>query len=89
MQSIGWKEFLNIVDQSSAGMEDIAITSKSQLPISCDGIIYRGEYSVPLMIYSVNGKCQYSGNVSPGQSIALSQGMYIVTIDGKSIKIKI
>lgn len=89
MQSDGWKEFLNIVDQSSAGVEDIATDSKSLLSVSCDGIFFQGESSVPLLICGIDGKCQYSGNVSPGQSIALSKGIYIVTLDGKTIKVKI
>lgn len=85
----GWKEFLNILDETSVGIDAIARSNNFSISVCFDGIIFQGEHSASVSIYGVDGKCQYSGNVSSGQSIALSQGMYIVTIDGKSIKIKI
>lgn len=57
--------------------------------VSFDGIIYAGAYDTTIVVCGIDGKCQYSGTVSSGQSIALSKGIYIVTVDGKSIKVKI
>lgn len=85
----GWKEFINIVDETSAGIDPITIANNCPLSISLDGIIYDGEHDISILICGIDGKCQYSGNVSPGQSITLSKGIYIVTLDSKSMKVKI
>lgn len=89
MQSDGWKEFLNILDESSAGFNDITIADIHFISVSYDGIIYQGEHSTSLIIYGIDGICQYSGNVSPGQHITLPKGIYIVKLDNRSIKVKI
>lgn len=85
----GWKEFINILDESSAGIEPIIISNNCPVSVTIDGIIYEGDYDGSILICGIDGKCQYSGIVSSGQTIALSKGIYIVTLDGKSIKIKI
>ena len=85
----GWKEFLNILDETSAGVEPITISNNCPVSVSIYGIIYEGDCDVPILICGIDGKCQYSGNISSGQFIALSKGIYIVTIDGQSMKIKI
>lgn len=89
MQSIGWKEFLNIVEESSAEIDPIIISNNWPVSVSTDGIIYEGENGASILICGIDGKCQYSGIVSSGQSIVLSKGIYIVTLNGKSIKVKI
>lgn len=85
----GWKEFINILVDTSVGTEPITISNNCPLSVSFNGIKYYGEHDTSILIYRIDGKCQYSGNVSSGQSIALSKGIYIVTINGKSIKVKI
>lgn len=85
----GWKEFLVILDETSAGIEPITISNNCPVSVSKDGILYEGDYDVFILICGIDGKCQYSGIVSSGQTIALSKGIYIVTLDGKSIKVKI
>lgn len=85
----GWKEFINILDESSAGIEPITISNIPQISIFSDGIIYEGEHDTSILICGIDGNCLYSGIVSSGQSVALSKGIYIILLDGKSIKIKI
>lgn len=85
----GWKEFLNIVDETSAGIDPITIANNCPLSVSIDGIAYEGDNDAYILIYGIDGKGQYSGIVSSGQSIAMPKGIYIVTLDGKSIKVKI
>lgn len=85
----GWKEFINIVDETSTGIDPITIANNCPLSVSIDGIVYEGDNDAYILIYGIDGKCQYSGNVSPGQSITLSKGVYIVTLDSKSMKVKI
>lgn len=90
MQSIGWKDFLNIVEESNVevGIAPI-ISDKWPVSVSHDGIIYEGENGASIVICGIDGKCHYSGNFSSGQFIALSKGIYILTLNGKSIKVKI
>lgn len=85
----GWKEFINILDESSAGIEPITISNIPQISIFSDGIIYEGEHDTSILICGIDGNCLYSGIVSSGQSVALSKGIYIILLDGKSIKVKI
>ena len=85
----GWKEFINILDETSAGIEPITIPTNCPISVTIDGIIYEGDYVASILICGIDGKCQYSGTVSPGQSITLSKGIYIVTFDSKSMKVKI
>ena len=85
----GWKEFINILDETSSGIEPITIPTNCPISVTIDGIIYEGDYDASILIYGIDGKSQYSGIVSSGQSIAMSKGIYIVTIEGKSIKVKI
>lgn len=85
----GWKEFNNILDETSTGINDIAISNNCSILISLDGIIIEGDPSTPILICGIDGKCHYSGKISPKQLISLSKGIYIVTLDGQSIKIKI
>lgn len=85
----GWKEFLNIVDETSAGTDPITIANNCPLSVSIDGIVYEGDNDAYILIYGIDGKGQYSGIVSSGQYIAMPKGIYIVTLDGKSIKVKI
>ena len=85
----GWKEFLNIVDETSAGIDPITIANNCPLSVSIDGMVYEGDNDAYILIYGIDGKGQYSGIVSSGQSIAMPKGIYIVTLNGKSIKVKI
>ncbi len=86
-----WKNFWNITSKSEyeAGIDVLVSPNHNYISVSIDGITFQGEDSAIIIICGIDGKCQYSGNVLPGQSIALSKGIYIVTLDGKSIKVKI
>lgn len=85
----GWKEFLKILDETSAGVDSITVSNNCTVLVSFDGIIYAGAYDTTIIVCGIDGKCHYSGKVSPGQLIALSKGIYVVTQNGRSIKIKI
>lgn len=86
----GWKEFINILDDSSAGFEDIyENNSHYNLTVNADGFTYKGDSIEHICVYGIDGKQLYSAIVSPQQSITLSKGLYVVRIKDKSIKIKI
>ena len=84
----GWKEFKYIIEDTS-GVESIVAGDNLSIEVYYDGIIYNGDNSVSILIYGIDGKCHYAGTISSGQFIALSKGIYIVTLDDKSIKVKI
>lgn len=85
----GWKEFNNILDETSAVIDDIEISNNCSILVSFGGITFEGDHTTTMLICGIDGKCHYSGKVSPGQLIALSKGLYIVTQNGQSIKVKI
>lgn len=90
MQTKGWKEFLNIVDETSAGIDEIrANDSDDSLVVNEEGIIYIGESVEDIYVYGIDGRLIHSAVVIPNQSIALPNGMYVVRIKNKSFKVKI
>lgn len=86
-----WRNFWNLTSKSDyeAGIDVLVNKSEHSISISCNGIIFQGESSMPILIYGIDGKCHYSGKVFPGQSITLPKGIYIVTFDGQTKKIMI
>lgn len=90
----GWKEFLDIIGNSSSGIEsgieDVYNNKKeSIISTNSEGLIYTGESKEYIYIYGIDGKLLYSGDVEPNQSISLANGFYILRIKNDSIKIKI
>jgi len=86
----GWKEFRTILDESSAGVDDIDIRdSHTCLSITSDGIKYVGDTTEQIYICGIDGQITYSGYINPQQSVELSKGVYVVKIAGKVIKIRL
>lgn len=86
-----WKNFWNLTSKNEyeASVDAIESDRNRSISVFSNGIIFEGEHSGSIRIHSMDGKCQYLGSVSPGQSIILSKGIYIVRLNGKSIKVKI
>lgn len=86
----GWKEFLNILDETSAGVDEIRIDDiADDFMVTKDGIIYMGESIENVSVYSIDGRLIHSTTVNPIQSIALSKGFYVVRFKNRSFKVKI
>lgn len=89
-QSAGWKNFLNIIDETSASIETISANDSDDcLIVNEEGILYIGESLENVYVYDINGSLIHSTGVNPNQSIALPNGMYVVRIKNKSFKVKI
>lgn len=84
----GWKEFLNILDETNAGINDVYNNDTcSNISIGREGLTYTGESKEHIYIYGFDGKLYYSGDIEPNQSIHLANGLYIIRIKNDSIKI--
>lgn len=86
----GWKEFMNIVAETSAGIDEINANKRNEyISVIGEGIIYIGDSVENVYVYGIDGRLILSTVVSPNQSIALSNGLYIIKIKNKSFKVKI
>ncbi len=86
----GWKEFLNILDETSAGVSEISVNDNDDcLTVNKEGIIYTGESIENVYVYSIDGRLLHSTVVTPNQSIDLPNGMYVVRIKNNSFKVKV
>lgn len=84
-----WNKFLNI-SESYSGIDEVysndTFYNISHNPV---GLFYTGECKGEISIFSIDSKLYYSGYVEPHQFISLTNGLYIVKINNKSIKVKI
>ncbi len=86
----GWKEFLNILDETSSGIEEIRANDSDEcIIVNKEGIVYIGESIENVYVYGIDGRLIHSSVVTPNQSVTLPNGMYIITIKNKSLKVKI
>ena len=85
----GWKEFISILDESSAGIEAIEINYECPFRIDSNGIVSIGETIVPISIYCLDGRKIYNSLLHPGETVSLNSGIYILKLCNKSYKIKI
>ena len=86
----GWKEFMNIVAETSAGIDEINANKRNEyISVIGEGIIYIGDSVENVYVYGIDGRLILSTVVSPNQSIALSNGLYIIKIKNKSFKVMI
>lgn len=86
----GWKEFLNILEETSAGVDGIGIDDiTDDFMVIRGGIIYMGESIENVNVYSIDGRLINSTTVNPNQSITLSKGFYVVRFKNRSFKLKI
>ena len=75
-----------VIEIDLSGVEDIE-TSKAVITIS-DGILtITGKDNMTLNLSDVSGMLYYSGKIESGFNICLPNGLYIISIDGKSSKI--
>lgn len=86
----GWKEFLNILDESSTSIDGVSCNELSgNLSIGRNGLLYMGGSPEHILIYRIDGTLYYSGYIEPNQSISLDSGLYIIRLKENSIKIQI
>lgn len=86
----GWKEFNNIFDETSAGIDEISVNDNDDcFIVNKAEIVYIGESIETVYVYGIDGKLIHSLVVNKNQSIALPNGMYVVRIRNKSFKVKI
>ena len=86
----GWKDFLNILDETSADIEEIRTNDGHEcIILNGEGILYTGESIENLEVYGIDGRLIHSSVVTPNQSVTLSNGMYMVRINNKSFKVRI
>lgn len=82
-----WKEFFYITEE--AGIENIAVDESEELSVNVNGdeiIVNNAEYC-PVTIYSLAGQQVYCNNAYNGESISLSNGVYIVKAGSKTQKV--
>lgn len=86
----GWKEFVNILDETFAGLDEVSTNERDEnILVNGEGITYMGNSIENVYVYGIDGRLIHSTVVSPNQSIALSNGLYIIRIKNKSFKVKI
>lgn len=85
----GWKEFISILDESSAGTEAIEIDSECPFRIDSNGVVSIGETIIPISIYNVDGRLLYDSTLHPEETVPLNSGIYIIRLSNQSYKIKI
>ncbi len=84
-----WRNFWNIVETDFSGIEDIAVDESAELSVSVDGdeIIVNNAENYPVTIYTLAGQQVYCNNAYNGESISLSNGVYIVKAGSKTQKV--
>lgn len=86
----GWKEFLNILGETNAGIEVIRANDSDEcISVNEKGIVYTGESIDSIYVYGIDGRLIHSTVVTPNQSISLPNGIYVISIKNKSFKVKI
>ena len=85
----GWKEFLNMLDETIADIEVIHANDSEYIIVNEEGIVYTGESIENVYVYSIDGRFIHSIAVAPYQFVTLPNGMYVITIKNKSFKVKI
>lgn len=85
----GWKDFVNIIDESSAGIE-IVSSDYVQTPFTIDNGVFTwvGDSSV-VSIYNVDGRLQKHQYVQTGERLQLEAGLYIVKSTIGTFKVRL
>ena len=85
-----WKNFWNINETLSTGIESIADTSADlAFSSTSDGIILSGADGQNVKVYGIGGEEVLSISNYYGQSLSLQKGIYVVKAGKKSIKVKL
>ena len=79
-----WKEFFFIIGTESSGVES-TFADDVNVSVENGNIVINGADNAKVEVYSVNGHCVYSGNVTIIPITA--KGLYIVKVNGKSYKV--
>lgn len=87
--SDGWKDFIKIIDESSAGICTTLMDNTDLLTIAPNGIVFIGDTLAMMSIYTIDGRLIYESIIHQGDSVSLKSGLYIIKVNDKSYKMRI
>ena len=84
----GWKDFKNIVEFDPTAIEDIAENAPA-FEITGGGIQLTAAEGKAVDVYTAAGALVEKINSYAGEEITLVKGVYIVSVGGKAVKVKL
>ena len=85
-----WKNFKNIAEFDPTGIEDIDVDAVAvTFEITADGIQLTGAEGKMVAVYSMSGALVAKIDCYDGEEITLDKGVYIISVGGKTVKVKL
>ena len=83
-----WKEFANIQEFDVTGIENVADNNVA-IKVTSTGISLSDAEGKAVAVYSTNGALVEKTDAYAGEDIILNNGVYIVRVGNKTVKVKL